>query len=338
MICGAWRERAARVVGQLSCNETCAMEERNRKLANAFGISVPTEGGDGGDDAYLAGLLAAGEGSDYVLRFAARNPAIARGVEKQLAAFINDNSSRVFYFPVHKPFINSFIAQLADEFYSLFSEIVDSERKKPSVIIRKKVEKTPCIPKKLVSEIASNYKPEMTGSSGASLTLLQQQCKSGSVLETNITATGPLIDGLVIRGVKVPMDEIDVKLQVEPMLSNFCKFQVVHKQDISSFFVLVEMADFVKEEVYKLVMEKVVEEIRVKFVELNEWAGEVVGLVKFDQGGNEVIEGEESVDSISQKRSRRRRGKRGFFYESNEAGVLENSIAENPFSALGLGE
>ncbi|KAJ3044969.1 FKBP12-associated protein, partial [Rhizophlyctis rosea] len=124
-VCGAWKESVGKSAGMLQCDESCAVAERNRKLAEALEIDVSggTSGGTGGGVEY----------EDPLLRFANSQAVFTKNVEKVLREFVEDSGKRLHHFPQAKVGANQFIVGLAPH-YGLVADVVDVERGKGSVI------------------------------------------------------------------------------------------------------------------------------------------------------------------------------------------------------------
>ncbi|KAI9336862.1 hypothetical protein DFJ73DRAFT_612138, partial [Zopfochytrium polystomum] len=166
-LCSAWKESMGRQGGpNLQCDDTCALLERNRKLAEAFDITTPTTlsgtlpiSATSKDDGTSSSVVVPGneEGYDaFLLRHAYMNPTWTRSIEQTLAEFVKDPSRRAHHFMRLKPAGTQFV-RLVAPFYKLVADVLDAERGQASVIIRKTAAKAPAVPARPVSVVAVNY-------------------------------------------------------------------------------------------------------------------------------------------------------------------------------------
>ncbi|KAI9104723.1 hypothetical protein DFS34DRAFT_604207 [Phlyctochytrium arcticum] len=196
--CNAWKENLGQGTNSLPCDESCAITERNRKLAEALEIDV--DGGDSGDGS---------DNLDYsseLLHYARQNPVWAKGVEKALAAFIEEDARRTLHMPPAKAASNNFTHALAAH-YHLSAQIVDPDRK-GSVILRKTAADNPSIPSLLVTTAAASYRSNNASSSGNAT--LARSISSIAVGRVPMNA-------LHISSLQFGMDSRDVKIMIEPM-------------------------------------------------------------------------------------------------------------------------
>ncbi|CAG8711686.1 18869_t:CDS:10 [Dentiscutata erythropus] len=143
VICNATKETAEEIKrSQLECDNACAMAERNRKLANALGLS----------DRIVEGPFAP-KYDEELLKYFGANKEWAKNIESTLGDFIlKSDKPTLNLTPMkapHRGFIHGLCAH-----YSLKSESVDVEPFR-SVIIKKKADSA--IPLVLLSQAFANH-------------------------------------------------------------------------------------------------------------------------------------------------------------------------------------
>ncbi|RKO89941.1 hypothetical protein BDK51DRAFT_13552, partial [Blyttiomyces helicus] len=147
IVCGAWKESIGKsAASPLPCDETCALAERNRRLAEALEV----------DTSPNAPPIT--EYDDALLRYAHHNLAWARTVEKTLKEFLEDRTKRTHHFPHTRSGRAPFIAGLAVH-YNLVGEVVDADSGRGSVIVRKTASRLPAVPHPLISSAAARHIP-----------------------------------------------------------------------------------------------------------------------------------------------------------------------------------
>ncbi|KAI9017529.1 hypothetical protein BC832DRAFT_518836, partial [Gaertneriomyces semiglobifer] len=205
VVCAAWKENAGNSSTVLPCDDSCAVAERNRRLADALNINT------GEASASTSSVSGTCEFDEKLLRYAKDHPSWAQSIEKSLASFVQDQSKRVHHFPQMKPAANVAAAALA-AYYGLIGEVVDAERGQGSVLIRKTAAKTPALPAQLLSAAASSYKP-----APSVLPILQVERGNASSLAVQTSCDGP-INALCITSLQFGMDARDVQLLLEPLV------------------------------------------------------------------------------------------------------------------------
>ncbi|KAI8814070.1 hypothetical protein BJ742DRAFT_786354 [Cladochytrium replicatum] len=189
--CGAWKESMGRSDTTIPCDESCAMMERNRKVAEALELSVPgvtapsIEGSDGiaptpALPATIAGfprefIVQAVKYGETMVKYAITNLAWVKSVEATLFEFVSDTSRRSYNFPHAKKQHNMFLLRLAPH-YNLIAETYDSHYPTNGVGVRKRgagsatlggvstavsLLSTPIVPTVTVSTVAEKYKAAM---------------------------------------------------------------------------------------------------------------------------------------------------------------------------------
>ena len=139
----------------LNCNEECAALDRNRRLANALGISVGSANSTSSSSASTSGDTDPASVCPFsleLLRHAWSNRPWCRSMEQDLAAFLRDSNRTVLRLPpmraAHREFLQSLIRE---NYMGLTSEQIDREPYR-SVVIHKRTDCGIVEPRMLVSE------------------------------------------------------------------------------------------------------------------------------------------------------------------------------------------
>lgn len=200
--CGAWKESMGASSTLLSCDDGCALAERNQRLAEALQIEPRS-----------ASESATADYADSLLRQAHKNSSWVQNVERTLAGFVNDPSKRVHHFPNAKLSENNFIVNLAAH-YNLVGEVIDADRKgQASVVVRKTAAKSGCVPSVTLSTAAATYQqPSVTGSSAGSA--------KRTIATRASTSERPPINALHLTSLQFGMDSRDLELLLEPIVGS----------------------------------------------------------------------------------------------------------------------
>jgi hypothetical protein len=157
---------------------------------------------------------------DSLLRFARTNLSWVKVIEKSLQDFIQDPIKKLHHFPQSKMAPTTFLLQLAAH-YGLSAEVVDADRGKGSVIVRKSPGKIMRIPAVLVSVACVTSKPPAGPSVMSSLGSLVSSLGGGSatVGSTVLRKTGKQISQPVnayqITGLIEGIEKEDLKVILE---------------------------------------------------------------------------------------------------------------------------
>ena len=141
------------------------------------------------------------------------------------AEFIDDENRKMHSFPFTNFRNASFIAELAPH-YSLSSEIVDVERRKPSTIVRKTFSTK--LPQKLLSVAVAGFRISVSSVfapvKAAASEVSSSEESSEDVQEqppTSPAETSPKLNGLRIVGLNDEITDRDISIILEPLLGPF---------------------------------------------------------------------------------------------------------------------
>ncbi|CAG8623780.1 1590_t:CDS:2 [Funneliformis caledonium] len=187
---------------QLTCNDFCALAERNRKLADALEITDRV-----GDGPFIKAIP---EYEDDLFKYFAVNKEWARNIETTLGDFIMKSEKPTLNLPPMKSPHRKFIHMLCVH-YRLSSEGVDVEPMR-SVVVKKKNDTI--IPPILLSQAYSNYNNK-SNSSAASSTALEQLVRKPKQ-PVNAIYLAELQFGMTIE---------ELHEAIEPLMGK-CRFQI----------------------------------------------------------------------------------------------------------------
>ncbi|EEB07651.1 shuttle craft like transcriptional regulator [Schizosaccharomyces japonicus yFS275] len=175
---------------EVSCDDKCAIPERNRKLAEALNIDP---------DRAVRHL---GEYNSDVVEFYAENKEFCEGVEQTLRSFCL--SVRPLYsFPPMKTAFRRFIHQLS-AIYCLQSESMDPEPRRSVVVHNRGISKVPSIPLSTALVYASKYP-----------NVLQK----AEVIQTTATPESDAIhyNALILLNVRDGVDEVELQKRLSDL-------------------------------------------------------------------------------------------------------------------------
>ncbi|TPX66559.1 hypothetical protein SpCBS45565_g04406 [Spizellomyces sp. 'palustris'] len=180
----------------LVCDDTCAMAERNRKLAEALEITPS--------------IRPAITWPATLIHQAHQNPTLVKSIEKTLKKFISDPTRRTHHFPPSKS--NAFISSLVG-FYNLVPTPLDMDRKAQSSILVRKTA-TSSVPSTLLSTASQSKPPPTTTSSTTSTT------HSNSHRNPTTPTNPPHTTSLTITSLRDGMETNDIQILLDPLLDS----------------------------------------------------------------------------------------------------------------------
>ncbi|KAI9204843.1 uncharacterized protein BJ171DRAFT_442072 [Polychytrium aggregatum] len=260
VVCGGSKHTLGQAPQTLLCDDSCALLERNRRLAAALEITptsrITIEGHDTGT-----------EFTETLLKFAKGNMTWVKGIESQLEAFVRDESKRMLHFPHGKRTAMNFLYELAS-FYSLSPEIVDAERGVGSVIVRKQANRMPAVPAPLLSTAAVSYRPGTVGAQAAAAST--NALKPLEVVNTRQVS----MNALYLEGLQFGMDSRDVKILLEPIFGSDIVLSIKWISDDDCVLMLgSQTTRLTSEAVEEILIDRLVA-VKQKFVE-NNWVRDV---------------------------------------------------------------
>ncbi|KAJ3272835.1 hypothetical protein HK104_004384 [Borealophlyctis nickersoniae] len=255
--CAAWKESVGSSTSVLSCDDSCALAERNKRLADALDVDLEK----------AASSLSSSSSVDYaepLLRFAHNNLVACKSVEKTLKEFVEDSSRRLHHFPRVKGGGNAFIVGLAAH-YNLVGEIIDADRGQGSALVRKTAAKAPTVPSPLISTVAATYRPS----------LFPTAASTASEKAPPSPLTGrPPVNGLHIMSLQCGMDSRDIQILLQPIFGGEVSLSVRWVSEDDAVVMLTGSKRIGPDEIESLLLGAEAD-VKSKFVGTNSFAKDV---------------------------------------------------------------
>ncbi|KXS20046.1 hypothetical protein M427DRAFT_108245 [Gonapodya prolifera JEL478] len=189
----------------LQCDSTCAISERNKKLAVALDIDLAARGST---PAVIQKY------PPSILEYASKNLAFVRSIEKTFADFIDDASKTSTHVLRNARRSHlEFAEKLAARAYDLSPEVLDVDTSTPSLIVRRK--KTSKIPTPLLSDAAT---PQASGSAVTTTAPRSKSKTTGKGLSA--------VNALHLVGVAFGIDGRDLEILLEPLFGTSNKISI----------------------------------------------------------------------------------------------------------------